>query len=155
MLFCGRVNNIRVGWALEYLPDDIFDSINGKIAFIMLNSDACRLTPIIREHEEIIILSPWIFPYKPFSKNDKEFRYFIFCVLHEVAHVLFKHKSPLDCSVQENQQQENEADDLALNWFNKHISEFTDREILLLSIDEIKIQQEINQKRLASLLGCD
>jgi hypothetical protein len=134
--------------ALDYLPINIIDNINGRVAFIMLNSDACRLTSIIREHEEVIILSPWIFPYKPFSENDKEIRYFIFCVLHEVAHIILKHKSPMNCLLQEDERQENDATDLALKWFNGHVSE----EIPPLSFDEIRTQQELNQTRLASFL---
>jgi hypothetical protein len=149
MLFCGLNNNLLVGNALEYLPVNIWENINEKVAFIMLNSDACRLTSLIREYEEVIILSPWIFPYKPIPENDKEIRYFIFCVLHEIAHIILKHKAPLNCSMHENKRQEKDADDLALNWFNDHVSE----EILPLSIEEIKAQQELNQTRLASFLA--
>lgn len=136
--------------AIGYLPDNIWENINGKVAFIILNSDALRLTSIIREYEEVVIFSPWIFPYKPIPENDKEVRYFIFCVLHEIAHIILKHKSPLNCSAQEHEGQEKDADDLALKWFNGHISE----KILPLSIAEIRAQQELNQTRLASFLDC-
>lgn len=150
MLFCGLTNNHRMEMALKYLPDNIYENINGKVAFIMLNCDACRLTSIILEYKEIILFSPWIFPYKPIPENDKKIRYFIFCVLHEVAHVILKHKSPSNCSIQENERQENEADDLALTWFNGYVSE----KILSLSIEEIRAQQELNQTRVASFLSC-
>ena len=149
MLFCGLKNKLRVKMTLDYFSDNILENINGRVAFIILNSDACRLTSIIREHEEVIILSPWIFPYKTFSENDEGIRYFIFCVLHEVAHIILKHKCPMNCSVQENERQEKDADDLALKWFNGHVSE----EIQPLSFDEIRDQQELNQKRLTSFLG--
>lgn len=149
MLFCGLRNNPRVKMALDYLPDNIWDNINGKVAFIILNSDACRLTSIIREYEEVIILSPWIFNYKPIPENDREVRYFIFCVVHEVAHIILKHKSPMNCSIQENKRQEIDADDLALKWFNGHVSE----EIMPLSVEEVRVQQELNQTRLESFLS--
>jgi hypothetical protein len=154
MLFCGLRNNPQVKMALDYLPDNIWENINEKVAFIILNSDACRLTSIIREYEEVIILSPWIFPYKFFTENEKGFRYFIFCVLHEVAHIILKHKSPLDCSVQEKQKQEKGADGLALKWFNSHVSEFIERGLLPLPIEEIRNRQELNQSRLESILDC-
>jgi len=150
MLFCGINNNFRVKMALDYLPDDVWENINGKVAFIILNSDASRLTSIIREFEEVIILSPWIFPYKPMTENDRKIRYFIFCILHEIAHVILKHKSPMNCSVQENEKQENDANDLALKWFNDYASE----ELIPLSIEEIKQQQEQNKVKLESFLVC-
>jgi hypothetical protein len=90
MLFCGSNNNIRVMEALNYLPEEIYDYIYGRVAITMLKSDACVLAPEIHNYEKIIILSPWIFPYKPIV-GDKEYRkynYFIYCILHEVAHII-------------------------------------------------------------------
>ncbi len=149
MLFCGLNNNIRVAEALKYLPKDIFENINGRVAVTMLKSDACVLASIIRNHEEIIILSPWIFPYKSILESDKEYRkyrYFIFCILHEVAHIILKHKPPPNCSIQENQTQEDGADNLALNWFNSYVSESIDIGMSPLSIEEITAQRELNQR---------
>ena len=154
MLFCGLRNDIWVEMALKYLPDDIMEEIDGKIAITVLNSDACRLAQKICKHEEIIILSPWIFPYKFTRETDKEARYFIFCILHEVAHAILKHSPPDELSVQNNQAQETEADTYALKWFNDYASESSNTGILPLSIEEIKVQQEKNQKRLESFLNC-
>ena len=149
MLFCGLKNNLCVRMALDYLPENVQESINYKVAFIMLNSDACRLTSIIRDYKEVIIFSPWVFPYKNIHENDKEVRYYISCVLHEVAHIILKHKSPLNCSEQENDKQESDADNLALKWFNGHIS----GEISPLSIEEIRDHQERNRRRIELFLG--
>jgi len=139
--------------ALKYLPDDIFDNIEGKIAFTVLNSDACRVARQICETNELIVLSHWIFPKGCISESDKESRYFIFCVLHEIAHAVLRHKSPLfdKLSVKENEKQESEAKKLAIAWYNDHVAEFKNLGLPPISIEEIREQQERNQKRLAEL----
>ena len=152
MLFCGLVNDSQVKMALDFLPDNIRENINGNVAFTIFNGDECRLTPKILTYEEVIILSPWIFTNKHITTNDIGARYFVFCVLHEVAHIILKHKSPMDCYGNENQCQEQYANDLALKWFNSHVSEFNERGINPLSIEEIRQQQEQNQARLASII---
>ena len=147
MLFCGS-HNIKVSEALKYLPQDIFENINGRVAFIMLKSDACVLNSKIRKYEEIIILSPWIFPYKPLvdKKQNRKYKYFIYCILHEVAHIILKHKSPPDCLRQEYEKQEDDARNLASEWFNSHVSESNKIGMLPISIEEITAQQELNQR---------
>ena len=151
MLFCGTQDNIWVELALQYLPDDIFGKINGKVAFTCLKSDACRLGSKICKHKEIIILSPWIFQFR--CESDKEARYFIFCVLHEVAHVVLPHMPPDQLQCQDNQRQETEADELALKWFNSYALKVDDKEILPLCIEEIEMQKDQNQRRLESFLS--
>lgn len=134
--------------ALKYLPEDIFENINGRVAFTMLKSDACVLASEIHNHGKIIILSPWIFPYKPLV-DDKEYRkykYFIYCILHEVAHIILEHKSPPNCLRQENDKQEGDAHNLALEWFNSHVSESKNIGMPPISIKEITAQQELNQR---------
>ena len=154
MLFCGIKNSNWVEMAFKYLPDNVYEKINREIAFTVLNSDACRLGKKICKFEEIIILSPWIFPYRYVCETDKEARYFIFCILHEVAHAFFEHMPPDELSVEKNKAQETEANAYALKWFNDYASEFSSRGILPLSIEEIEVQQEKNQKRLESFLNC-
>lgn len=141
--------------ALNYLPDEIFDKINGKIAITVLKSDACRLAPKICNHEEIILLSPWIYTYIPpgSCEADKETRYFIFCVLHEVAHVVFKHYPPDELSGKENKDQEGEADRYALEWFNKYAFEHSDNSISHIAIEEIRVTQDKYQKKLEPILS--
>lgn len=151
MLFCDIQDNRWVFQALKYLPDDIYDKIYGKVAFTCLTSDASRLGSTICKHKEIIILSPWIFQFR--CESDKEARYFIFCVLHEVAHVVLQHMPPDQLQWEENQRQETEADKLALKWFNGHASESGDKRILPLCIEEIEEQKEQNQERLKQFLG--
>ncbi|MBU1566866.1 MAG: hypothetical protein KJ630_14740 [Proteobacteria bacterium] len=156
MIDCGISQNKWVEAALDYLPDDVFDKINGKIAITCLRSDACRLGKKICNHEEIIILSPWIFSYIPpgSSEIDKEWRYFIFCILHEVAHAVCKHLPPNEISSQKHQYQESEADKYALKWFNDYVIENTKKGLTALAIEEINEQRENYQKKLESILSC-
>jgi len=93
--------------ALSYLPKDISHEIDGKIAFTVLGSGRLPLAKEICNHEEIIILSPWIFsfipptPVKLIKNGDISF----FCVLHEVAHAVRKHLPPNELSTREAQDQ--------------------------------------------------
>ena len=153
MLYCGLRFNSWVENALNYLPNNVLNEINGKIAFTVLDSDACRVARQICEKNELIVLSHWIFPKDCISESDKEARYFVFCVLHEVAHVVLKHKSPLfdGLLVQENEQQESESNELAIIWFNTHIAKLDHLDLPPISIEEIREQQERNQKRLSEL----
>jgi hypothetical protein len=114
----------------------------------MLKSDAIVLSSEIHNYKKIVILFPWIFPNKPLV-SDKEYRkykYFIYCILHEIAHIYLKHKSPSTCSTQENVQQEDDANNLALKCFNSHVSESKNIGMLSISIEEITAQQELNQR---------
>jgi len=151
MLFCDYQDNRWVYQALKYLPDDIYDKIYGKVAFTCLTSDATRLGSTVCKHKEIIILSPWIFQFR--CESDKEARYFIFCVLHEVAHVVFQHMPPNQLPSEDNERQEKEANELALTWFNDHASKSGNKGILPICIEEIKRQQDENEERLKQFFG--
>lgn len=143
MLFCGD-ENTRVDRALEYLPQDVLEKIKGKIAITILNGDACRLSQDICRHEEIIILSPWIIPDLK-EETDIDVRYYFFCILHEVAHAVCKHSPPNKISNQDEKAQEDEADTLALTWYNAHALRL---EISPLTAEDIeKHQVEIQDKR--------
>jgi len=126
MLECGSLYNQWVQLALHYLPQMVLDEIKNNVVFIsMAHQDACRVTRHYAENCEIIILSERILPKQGANEGQPEVRYFIYAVLHELAHAIKKHKSPkLDnLTEQEKQSQENEADEIALKWFNEHIKE--------------------------------
>lgn len=158
MLYCGTSMNTWIKRALTYLPNDIFDKINGKIAFTTLKGNACRLAREICEYEDIIILSPWIFSYIPASscETDKEGRYFIFCILHEVAHAVFNDLPPNKISEKENTDQEGKANKYALEWFNdyalehrnKGLTDFTD-----FTIEEKKETEDRYETKLEPILN--
>ena len=156
MLYCGAEIDRWVERALTYLPYDIFDKINGKIAFTILKSNACRLAQKICEHEEIIILSPWIFSYIPAGscETDKEMRYFIFCILHEVAHVVLKHSPPDEISVKQNTDQEDEANKSALKWFNNYALEHRNTDLTEFTIKEKIETEDRYETKLEPILSC-
>ena len=149
MLYCGFQNNSLIEKALVYLPTEIMNSIKNEVVFICLGSDACRLSRNVYENNEIIILSQTIFPKGYCSEDDPAFRYFIFCVLHEVAHAIKKHKSPLfdNLTPQEIEDQEREADQTAISWFNSHIDKMRHPDLKPITTKEIEEQKETNQKK--------
>lgn len=156
MLYCGAEIDRWVERALTYLPDDIFDKINGQIAFTVLKSNACRLANKICEHKEIIILSPWIYSYIPAGscETDKEMRYFIFCILHEIAHAVFKDHPPDEISVKQNTDQEDKANKYALKWFNNYALEHRNKGLTDFTIKEKKEMEDRYEKKLESILSC-
>jgi hypothetical protein len=110
----------------EYLPPDVLSAFSGRLAFLSTTCvDGVRLTKSFCRDREVIVLSERIIPAR---SGDEEFhpayRYFIFVVLHEVAHACRDHLSPsLDgLSAEEADAQERETDELALKWFNEHAS---------------------------------
>ena len=110
----------------DYLPPDVLSAFSGRVAFVSTTSmDGIRLTKSFCRDREIIVLSERIIPVK---SGDEEFhpgyRYFIFVVLHELAHACRDHLSPsLDgLTAAQVEAQERETDELALKWFNEHAS---------------------------------
>jgi hypothetical protein len=155
MLYCGRSGNVWVETALAYLPDDVFEEIEDKVSITVLNSDACRLGEKVKDKDEVIVLSPWLFSYLPpgSSEADKEWRYFIFTILHEIAHAILKHSAPDELGPQENQSQEDEANAYALEWFNSYVSENTHKDLAPLTIDEVRGTQTEYHKKLEPILN--
>lgn len=87
------------------------------------------------------------------SEADKEWRYFIFAVLHEIAHAVLKHSPPDELKYQDNESQEHEADRHALEWFNSHVSENIDIGLTPLNIDEVRETQAEYHKKLEPVLN--
>ncbi len=111
--------------ALEYLPEEVLSKEGNKLAIIGVGGiGGCRLPDHYRERE-IILLSDWIFPPGVKSEGDEEAKFFIVTLLHEIAHAICRHKSPkLDkLSDKEFKAQEDEADEMAIDWYNTHVTE--------------------------------
>lgn len=154
MLYCGISKDAWVETALKYLPEEVFNEIKDKIAITDLNSDACRLAQKISEKDEIIVLSPWIFSYIPpaASEADKEWRYFIFVVLHEIAHAALKHLPPDELKHNDSESQEEEADSYALKWFNSYVLKNSDKGLTQLNVDEVRDTQAEYHRKLETIL---
>ena len=142
---CGSRYNPWVRYALKYLPPDILLEFGNKLAFFSTaEKDACRVARAICEQRDIILLSERILPE---SGDDSKARYFVFAVLHEIAHAVKRHPSPLldRLSQEEIAAQQKEADDLALSWFNDYGEKNKHLNIAPLTLGEIEKAKSKNQ----------
>lgn len=154
MLYCGSQYDNWVTNALEYLPSDILFEIKDNIVFFSTAEvDGLRVVRDICEAREIILLSERILPKRGYKEDDSEVRYFIFVILHEVAHAVKKHRSQLfdNLTPQDSSAQEKEADDLALSWFNDHVKESNNSYLKPLTFQEVKEAKEKNQELMKKL----
>jgi hypothetical protein len=129
---------IRV--ALEYMPEDVLAEEGPNLAIIGLGGiGGCRLPRQYRERE-VILISDWLFPPAGHSEGDDTGRFFIVTLLHEIAHAVCRHRSPrLDqLSAEENQTQEEEADAMAVQWFNRHVEQSSNDFMLPISVAEFR-----------------
>jgi len=121
-----RGHNRWMEIALCFLPEDLVE--DGEERFLFTSTafrDGCRIARALCETREIILISERVLPGNEVRPNAEEYthdkaRYFIFVVLHEVAHAIMKHKSPLldSLSPKESDHQECEANAMAMKWFN-------------------------------------
>ena len=148
MIHCGRYY-IYVECALRYLPPEILDEHKDKLAIISASSvDVCRVARALCKDREIIVLSEHVLPKKGSQEDQADMRYFIFVVLHEIAHVVKKHRSPLfdNLSVEENKVLESEADELAYAWFNEHMGLRNNPHLKPITPKEVKVVQSRNKE---------
>jgi hypothetical protein len=122
----GDYENAAVRSVLEeYLLPDVLSAFNGRLALLSTTSvDGVRLPRSFCRDRDVIVLSERIMPSSGDEEFHPDYRYFIFVVLHEVAHACRDHLSPsLDgLSAAEAAAQERETEELALKWFNDHAS---------------------------------
>ena len=115
---CG-FGDFWVEHALTHLPDEVAEAHSDRLAFVsMTNSDGRRLTPKFTVGRHVIVLSERIVPRRHVNEGSPEVRYFVFTILHEVAHAVSDHRPPSEISPEENERQEQEANELAFQWFN-------------------------------------
>ncbi|MCF8083115.1 MAG: hypothetical protein K9M96_08470 [Deltaproteobacteria bacterium] len=97
MLDCGREHNWWLELALKYLPEDVFDEHKERFLFTSTATrDACRVARHHCQTREIFLISERILPDQNVkTEDDPKARYFIYVVLHEIAHAIKKHKSPI------------------------------------------------------------
>lgn len=158
MLNCGSYYNSWVQHALRYLPKKILDENKESLVFVSTaQKDGSRLARKTCESREIILLSERILPKRNAKENQPEVRYFIYVVLHEAAHAIKKHKSPLfdNLTEEEVKAQEKEADELALDWFNQYIEERDHPHLKPLTKEEIEAEKEKNRKLMKKLYEGD
>ena|SRR5258706_14817239 len=141
-------------YALECLPADVLDEYQNALAFVCMDtSDGRRLTPAFREQRDIIVLSERIVPRGYAVETERRVRYFVFVVLHEIAHAVRQHQPPNEISEHENATQEAEAHALAFQWFNNYIRERNHPDLLEFGEEELTEAQEANQRAMRAALG--
>lgn len=88
-------------------------------------------------------------------ETDPKARYFIYVVLHEVAHATKKHKSPIFDNLTRDQleAQEKEADELALSWFNDHVVKKNNEHLFPITKEEIKVAEDKNQELMKKVMN--
>ncbi len=154
LLHCGDYYNFWVEKAVKFLPEEIFHLLEDKIAFFSTaQRDGCRIARHICKNREIILLSERILPKKRACEDQREVRYFIFAVLHEIVHAFKKHPSPLydNLTQKEAAADEKEADDLALSWHNEFIEKRNNPYLKPLTIKEINEIRAENIKLMEKL----
>ena len=155
ILDCGPSNR-WVEIALEYLPREVLDELKEGLAIItMAHRDGCRLAREVCENREVIVLSEHVLPKGPVSETDDDVRYFIYVVLHEIAHALKKHRPPNSFTSEERAAQEQEADSLAFGWFNSHVEARANPYLLPISQEEIESAQARSQAAMRERLHGD
>jgi hypothetical protein len=156
MLDCGTYYNEWVQHALSYLPEAVLDEHKDGLVFISTaQRDGCRMARGYCDTREVILLSERILPKHGAEEGQPEVRYFIYVVLHEVAHAIKKHKSPkLDnLTEQENLTQEDEADAMAMEWFNEHVKAHNNPFLKPITRQEVNEAQRKNIALMERLYG--
>jgi hypothetical protein len=155
ILACRYEGNWWLKRALEYLPEDLFDKNTKGFLFISTAArDACRVARHYCRTREVILISERLFPGKNVEVNDSKARYFIYAVLHEMAHAIREHRSPYldELTIEECEIDEKEADDLAMKWFNDHVKKLNNRYLHPVKKEEIKEVEEKNQLLMKRLM---
>lgn len=154
MLYCGAWYNPWVENALRYLPREVLEEHKERLAFLAMgHRDGTRVARQLCETREIIILSEHVLPKRGADEGQPEVRYFTYVVLHEVAHAIRRHRSPLfdNLTPEENNAQEEEADAVALQWFNTHIAAVNNPHLPPITREEIEAAQAKNQEVMEKL----
>lgn len=154
MLSCGENYNHWVARALKHLPISVLAENKDKLYFVSTaHRDGSRLARMSCENREVIVLSERILPKRGASLGDDDVRYFVYVVLHETVHAIKKHKSLKfdSLSDEECQAQEDEADSLALEWFNAYVDAQNNPYMKKLTVEEIEVAQARNQQRMEDL----
>lgn len=151
---CGRDGNFWGNYALGCLPDEVLTQCGDRLAFVSTTeSDGRRLTQRFCEGRDIVVLSERIVPKGHRSEADAQVRYFVFAVLHEVAHAYCDHRPPNEISKDENDAQEAEANALAFQWFNDFIGQENRPALPEFTQQELERAQAANREAMLDALG--
>jgi len=119
-----KVRVIKI--ALNYVPEFVVNDLRDHLAILtMTHRPGLRLSRPLCETCEVVLLSEERFPRVGGQQHESDFRFFIYLVLHELAHTYLKHKCPYfdKLSPEEITKNEDDATAKAIEWFNLHIFE--------------------------------
>ena len=134
---CSSEAQVNICHALSCLPKGTIAEID--LLFVCIDSsDARRLVMSNYIDYEIIVISEFIVPRNWKVEDHWSKRYFNYVILHEIAHALLKHKSPTVLTQEESKMQEDEADSMAMEWFNEY-AEY--KEMILYTQKELEDSQ--------------
>lgn len=148
-LNCGYGGDLWVGHALECVPDDVWTEHSDRFSFISTtDSDGRRLGRMAHEGRHVIVLSERVIPRGPVAEDHPVVRYLYYVVLHEVAHAVRDHQPPNEITAEANQAQEDEADALALEWFNAYLATKAVNGLTLYALEELAAAQPRTQAQM-------
>ena len=81
-----------------------------------------RIHEELSKNKQLVFLSDKIWPPRGAIETGSCLRFFIFVILHEIAHIELKHSS------QNKTEEEYEADKMAKEWFNDHVQKINQSE---------------------------
>jgi|ERR1700733_13633725 len=148
MLQCSPDSNQWLEHTLTYcLPHEVLELWQDRIAYISTElRDAFRINKTLRESRELIFLSEHIIPPRGMNEADPIVRYFMFVCLHETVHAIKQHRPPNEITLEENEAQEAEADQLALRWINYYLKERNHPDMPPMTEEEIERAQVRNRE---------
>lgn len=142
MIKCNSRRSSIIRDALTYLPYSVKREFqnSGRIIVILSTHDRFGYCFTPENDSFNILINDSIFPNGCHTREDRIYRFFVFTVLHEIAHAhLTLAGEPL------GEQEEDRANELANNWYN----EYAQNHSLPLLTDEERIEvQKIHEKNL-------
>ncbi len=141
VLISGDVSHATwINIALGYLPEEILKDEGANLAIIGLGRIGGCQVPEQYRQRELVLLSDWIFPPPGHSEGDESGQFFIVTLLHEIAHAIRRHKSPAldELTFEEEQSQQEEADSLAISWYNHEIKLRNDQFLKAIQTTEFR-----------------
>lgn len=111
MIYTHNLNEQKViEKALEYLPPEKLATWENTVAICTNDGrHGIRIFEEIRKEKELIFLSERIWPPKDSDETNPFYRFFIFTILHEFAHIDL------------NDDDDDRANERAKEWFNLHV----------------------------------
>lgn len=145
----GSYHDPWVRFAFGYVPPEVRRSLANKVVIASTGDTDGKTLPASRtQGRAVILLSERMLPDKSASDGTPEGRYFVFIVLHELAHVHLKHPHPAESTPGRVAADEQKADAKALEWFNRHVRKVGVPEEPEMTIEEVLKAKEVSASKI-------